>query len=298
VSEAGLVEAPSSGAVVVELPAETRVIKTRGSALLPSGRSVLVALLLLVGAAGAYLVARETSIFAVRAVAVSGAPPAVAEQVRQALGTEVGTSLLRVDLGRARSAVTSLPTVASVSFNRAFPHTLVVVVVPERAVAVIRQGGDSWLVSARGRIMASLARGARPRLPRIWVGRGPIFTAGSIVDDALRPAVFAVTPLSAVRFPAKVASVRTGGGELVLVLSSGIEVRLGDAHDVPLKLAVAANVLPLVDTSTKYVDVSVPERPVAGTILEPTAPAPSSSPTSPLTLKSQPEGKVPVSTGP
>lgn len=294
----GLVEAPSSGAAVVELQVDTRVVRTRGWSLLPSGRSVLAALLLLVGAGGAYLVARETSIFAVRTVAVSGAPPAVAGQVRQALDTELGTSLLRVDLGRARAAVTSLPTVAGVSFNRAFPHTLVVEVVPERAVAVIRQGGGSWLVSARGRVMSSLPRGALSRLPRIWVGSGQTFTVGSLVDGALLPAVLAVTPLSAVRFPAKVASVQTTGGELVLVLRSGIEVRLGDAHDVPLKLAVAANVLPVVATDTKYVDVSVPERPVAGTILDPAPLASSVPPTSHQTLKSQPESKIAVSTGP
>jgi cell division protein FtsQ len=268
---------------------------------LPSGRSVVGALLLLVGAVCAYVIARETSVFAVRTVAVSGAPPAVAAQVRDALQGEVGTSLLRVDLARARSAVTTLPTVAAVSFNRAFPHTLVVVVVPERPVAVIRQAGDSWLVSARGRIMATLVHGARPALPRIWTGRGPTFAVGAPVGDSLLPALAAVSPLRAIRFPARVAAVRTDGDELVLELRSGVEVRLGDAHDIPLKLAVAANVLPLADSSTRYVDVSVPERPVAGTTATaptPTAAAPPSPKTLQPTLKSQPEGKVATSTGP
>ena len=54
--------------------------------------------------------------------------------------------------------------------------------------------------------------------------------------------------------------------ELTLILRSGLEVRLGDATDVPLKLAVAAKVLPLVAADTRYVDVSVPERPVAGSV--------------------------------
>jgi cell division protein FtsQ len=270
--------------------------------LLPSARSILSALLLLVGAACAYVVARETSVFAVRTVAVTGAPPGVVAQVRRTLAGDVGDSLLGIDLGRARAAVTSLPTVASVSFDRAFPHTLVAVVVPERPVAVIRQGVNSWLVSAGGRVMASLPHGAMPALPRMWVGAGTTFTVGSSVGEAILPTLGAVTPLGAVRFPAKVASVSSSGGQLTLVLRSGIEVRLGDAHDVPLKLAVAANVLPLVDASTRYIDVSVPDRPVAGTLptAAPTQPHPITivPSTGGQTLKSQPEGKTAVSTGP
>jgi cell division protein FtsQ len=257
-----------------------------------------VAFSLLVVAGLAYLVARETSVFAVRTVSVSGAPPAVALQVQRALHDDVGTSLLRIDLARARSELTALPTVLSVSFDRAFPHTLRVVVVPERPVAVVRQGNASWLVSAHGRVMAGLSLGARRGLPRIWVGRDSSFTVGAAVDPALLPALQAVAPLSAMHFPARVAAVSTTSGGLTLTLRSGVEVRLGDVHDVPLKLAVAANVLPLIDSSTRYVDVSVPDRPVSGTAAEP-VPAPTAPvETTPQTLKSQVEVKPSTSRGP
>lgn len=302
--------ATRSGSAVAPFANEQTHVYSVRSRLLPSGRSILLALALLVGAGSAYVVARETSVFAVRTVSVSGAPPAVAAQVQRALQDELGTSLLRIDLAQARMTLTSLPTVLAVSFDRAFPHTLRVVVVPERPVAVVRQGASSWLVSAHGRVMAGLAHGARPALPRIWIGKGVSFTVGSPVDATLRPALEAVTPLAAMRFPARVTAVRTTNGELTLVLRSGVEVRLGDQRDVPLKLAVAANVLPLVDSSTRYVDVSVPDRPVSGTVLD-TAPAASTpagdasatrSAVSPgatgETLKSQVEVKTPVSTGP
>jgi cell division protein FtsQ len=264
---------------------------------------LLVALALLLGAGSAYVVARETSVFAVRTIDVSGAPPPVALQVRHALQDDLGTSLLRIDLARARTTLTSMPTVLDVSFDRAFPHTLRVVVVPERAVAVIRQGASSWLVSAHGRVIASLMHGARAALPRIWIGKGLSFTVGAQVDATLLPALQAVTPLAEMRFPARITAVRTTKGELTLELRSGVEVRLGDQHDVPLKLAVAANVLPLIDSSTRYVDVSVPDRPVSGTDLNPTVTTPTtptktSPQTSGQTLKSQVEGKTPVSSGP
>ncbi len=280
-------------------PTEQPHVYSARSRLLPSGRSILLASALLVGAAGAYVAARETSVFAVRTVSVSGAPPAVALQVQHALRDDLGTSLLRIDLDQARTTLTSLPAVLSVSFDRAFPHTLRVTVVPERPVAVVRQGSASWLVSARGRVMAGLARGARAGLPRIWIGKGVSFSVGAPVDTSLLPALQAVTPLTAMRFPARITSVQTTKGDLTLVLRSGVEVRLGDQHDVPLKLAVAANVLPLIDASTRYVDVSVPDRPVSGTVLDTSRTAPTTTGESTgQTLKSQVEVKTPVSSGP
>ncbi len=49
------------------------------------------------------------------------------------------------------------------------PHTLRVVVVPERAVAVVRQGADAYLVAESGRVIARVERRDRPALARIWV---------------------------------------------------------------------------------------------------------------------------------
>jgi hypothetical protein len=45
-------------------------------------------------------------------------------------------------------------------------------------------------------------------------------------------------------------------------------VRLGDGSDLPVKLEVARHVLPELDGSTRYLDLSVPERPVAGETLD------------------------------
>jgi hypothetical protein len=57
--------------------------------------------------------------------------------------------------------------------------------------------------------------------------------------------------------------------DLTFILRSGLELRLGDLREVPLKLAVASEVLPglLSRGGYAYLDVSVPERPVAGATL-------------------------------
>ncbi len=230
---------------------------------LPSGRSLLVGFALVAAVLLAVVLARETPLFAVRSIEVEGAGPGVERQVRRALDGRKGESLVGLDLSAAEREVAALPTVADVAFDRAYPHTLRITVVPERAVAVVRQGADSFVVSERGRVIAAAERGAKPDLARIWVGREVTLVAGETVGGALRTAVGAVTPLAGARFPSRVSSVTTFDG-LVLRLRSGLELRLGDMRNVDLKLAVAARVLPLLPAGSGYLDVSVPHRPVAG----------------------------------
>ena len=128
--------------------------------------------------------------------------------------------------------------------------------------AVLRRGSDAWLVAARGRVLAALEPGSLPPLPRIWLAAQTGVTVGLPVatGDAVRVAA----ALRDGRFPGHVLSVRDGGGgQLVLQLASGREVRLGDVSNLAVKLAVAAAILPRADGAL-YIDVSVPTRAVAG----------------------------------
>ena len=234
------------------------------SRLAPSGRSLLLCFALLVAAGGAYAAAHETSVFAVRSVDVRGARPTVATLVEQELSPALGQSLLAVDLERLRRRAEALPTVLAVSFDRAFPHSLRIVVTPERPVAVARQGAGSWLVSARGRVMGELERGARRGLPRLWLKRDVTLEVGALLSGGPASAVRAVAPLARKPLPGRVSLVRVTPDELTLVQRSGLEVRLGDASDLALKLAVARRILPALAGVGGYLDVSVPERPVAG----------------------------------
>jgi cell division protein FtsQ len=231
--------------------------------LVPSGRSLLIAFGVLGGVLLALVLARETSVFGVRKIEVTGANGIVERQVRRTLDDRAGESLFALDLDAARVEVTALPAVAAVAFDRAYPHTLRVTVVPERPVAVVRQGATAFVVSERGRVIAHVDRTARPTLARIWVAKDVRLDPGAFVDGDLRTAVGAVAPLAGIRFPSRVVSVATIGG-LTLRLRSGLELRLGDTGNVDLKLAVASRILSLLPPSSGYLDVSVPDRPVAG----------------------------------
>ncbi len=233
----------------------------------PSGRSVLVGLVILAASLGAYGLARGTSAFAVEAIAVHGAPKAVGAQVDEVLAHVEGRSLLALDLPALEAAVEDVPAVASVTFDRGFPHTLNVQVVPEHPVAVARQGGAAWLVAASGRVIAPLDRGEGQGLPRIWLKRNVVLAAGTSLTGAPRRAAAAVAPLAGAKLP-RVASVRSSELELTLVLRSGTEVRLGDGYERLLKLTIAREILPSLAGSAGYVDVSVPARPVASSTLD------------------------------
>jgi cell division protein FtsQ len=238
----------------------------------PSLRGVVLAGALVLLAAGLYLGARSTSVFAVRTIEVRGASPATARDVRAALASVEGQSLLALDGEDVIARVRRIPEVASAGYDRAFPNTLVLFVREERAAAVVRRGADGWLVAASGRVLRPVRRGARSALPRIWLPQRTDVTVGDELASATAAAAVAAVARVPAAFPARIRDVRVGPAELTLKLSNGFELRLGDGTDVPLKLAIAGRILPSLTADgiapVAYLDVSVVERPVAGGTLK------------------------------
>ena len=230
----------------------------------PSGRSVLVGVLLLLSGLGLYAAARSTSAFAIDRIAVRGTSPEVAVDVRKALAPALGESLLGLDLNELTRRAEQVPMVAAASFDRGFPHTLEITVVPEVPVAVLRQGSSSWLAAGGGRVVAELDKGEHPGLPRIWLRRVVDVRVGESLQGPQRLALLAVAPLVEAPLPSAVNAVVAGRAGVTLSLRSGVELRLGDASDLAVKLAVARQVLREHEDLRGYLDVSVPERPVAG----------------------------------
>jgi cell division septal protein FtsQ len=234
--------------------------------LLPSGRSLLVGFAIVLGAVGLYAVARVTPMFALNRIEVEGAPPEVAARVKAALEPLDGTSLLALNSEEVESRVGALTVVASASYDRQFPHTLLVVVRPEHPVALLRHGADAWVVAASGRVIAAAEPQASNPLPRVWITADGPRVGDSLRDQFGLRAVRALALARHAHLAGRVRTVRAADHELTFLLASGLELRLGDLRAVRLKLAVASRILPglLAQGGYAYLDVSVPARPVAG----------------------------------
>jgi hypothetical protein len=184
--------------------------------------------------------------------------------VRSALRPLEGKNLLALRGSDVQDRLAGVPEVRRATYDRAFPSTLRVVVVPEQPVAVIRQGASGWLLSARGRVLSALPRGSRRGLPRIWVPRSVDIAVGiTVASDQGARAAAALAIARRVGFRVRVRDVSFVDGSLVFALRSGLDLRLGGQEDLALKLAVAARILPLLGAAA-YLDVTEPARPVAG----------------------------------
>lgn len=255
------------GVAVVPFPPRRRLAVpelARVARLIPSARSLLVAGAL-AGAGGLlYLVARQTPLFAVRTIEITGVRGAAAAHVRSALEPLEGRSLLALHGSDVQDRLAAVPDVARATYDRDFPNTLRVVVAAERPVAVVRQGAAAWLVSGHGRVLRTLPHGARRGLPRIWLPRTVEIVVGeTLAPDEGRRAAAALAAARRIGFRGRVRDVSFDDGGLVLGLRSGVDLRLGEQKQLALKLAVAARILALAGDA-KYVDVSLPARPVAG----------------------------------
>jgi cell division protein FtsQ len=235
--------------------------------LIPSARSVAVGIALALLALCAYVGARSTSVFALQTLDVRGGTPELRAQVRAALAGELSTSLLRVSSGTVAEEVGAIPGVRSFTSDRAFPHTLRVVVKREIPVLVVRRvpGREAFLVGTSGRVIKQLPHPLLSHLPRLWVTKAVDVEVGAPLPPRLAAAATALAPLRGAGLPGGVSVVRVGKDELTLQLRGGVDVLLGDTGDLRLKLAIARRILRETGAAangTGYLDVSVPMRPV------------------------------------
>jgi cell division septal protein FtsQ len=252
----------------------TALVQTRsvrGNLALPWRRVSGIAVAAAAVLALLYFAARETPVFAVRAVEVTGGSEAVRNAVREAAQPVEGESLVALDGSSLVQDLEALPSVRSVSYDRAFPSTLRIFVRPELPVGVVRLGPDRWVISERGRIISRYLPGSMERYPRFRLPPRPNVVPGSFLTEPGAAVILGALAVVPKRFPARISMVNLESGRLTMELHASWgqpELRLGEAVDVDVKLAVAALVLRSLAAesagSVAYIDVSVPERTVVG----------------------------------
>ncbi len=196
-------------------------------------------------------------VLGVRTVQVDGVSILPADQVREVVGIDAGTPLLRVDVDAARARVARLPQVASVEVTRGWPHTVVVTVVERQPVAVVGSPGQRSLVDAEG-VLFDTITGAPP------AGVVPIDVADPGPGDPATMAVLAAVEALPAELRTRVASAAAATpDDITVTLADGTLVRWGGAEDSGRKGdALAAVTEQLADGDLEpaaTIDVSTPQ---------------------------------------
>lgn len=244
----------------------------------------MLTLLLVVLPAGLYVWGSRSSTFAIDDVVVTGTRRVAERKARDLLEARfVGRNLFAVREDDVEKALSSLLFAAGVRIDRDFPSTLRVEV-REHVPAIYALAGKRWyLVSRQGVVLGAVRH--ETRKPQVAVRKGPqdvvrrlpAVCAGvthlkrdtrvtdAEVDAALR--VLAVLPAG---LRSEVASVcRTTAG-VRLRLRGGATVDLGPVSRLSAKVTALDAVLSYYaaqEVAATYVDVSVPDRPVARPML-------------------------------
>ena len=186
-----------------------------------------------------------SSVFAVKAVKVTGVDEALQQQVISAAPVPMGEPIAKVDTAAIGSAVQgALPWIASVDVRRGYPNDIVIAVTPRVAVA---QSTDGQAIDADG--IAYLSPTALPKNLLTIEGSNP-----GALGTAVR--IYQQLPPEISR---KIVSLTAKSrDDVTFTLGSGAVVRWGNDQKADQKIAVLTALLP---RRARMYDVSAPELP-------------------------------------
>jgi cell division protein FtsQ len=239
-------------------------VRSRVSAIRPPRLPIVaLAIAVLFGCYAGYMWwVRDWGVFQVKHVTVTGLEgkeaPAIRRALRQA-GTRMTT--LHVKQDELERAVDSFAAVRSVTASADFPKTLRIKVNEyEPVAALVARDGRRAAISRAQTVLRSVT--AQTALPMVDVGTIP--TSGSLEDSVARRlvTVLAAAPTQLRRLIER--AYLTGHG-LRIALRKGPVLYFGNDKRVAAKWAAASRVLAdEASRGAKFIDVRLPERPVAG----------------------------------
>lgn len=218
---------------------------------------------------------RDSSLVAVHEVEVSGLTTKDAANVATALtaaGEEMTT--LHVDHAALEEVAAGFPAVESIVVDSDFPHGLKIQVTERPAAALVMVGDAPIPVAADGTVLT----GVRPPRGLPLLESEKPQENGRLTDPRTLRAL-AVVGTAPTGLPQRIAGVTEESTRgIVIELKEGPEILFGDAGRAEAKWVAATRLLADVDAQgASYIDVRLPERPVAGGLpvetIEPVAPA-------------------------
>jgi cell division protein FtsQ len=238
-------------------------------------RLVLAAVAALLLGAMYHFWLRDSALVAVNDVEVTGLTTKDGPRIQSMLESVAeDMTTLHVRTDELEEAVSVFPVVGSIQVEPDFPHGLRIEVTERPAAALVTVDGVPLPVAEDGTVL----KGLQPPegLPLLRMEKPA--TDGRVTDSETLRALL-VTGAAPAGFAQRIERVTEGPEQgIVLELEDGPEVIFGDADLVAEKWTAAVRVLADGDAAgATYIDVRLPERPVAGGLpvetIEPVAPA-------------------------
>lgn len=227
---------------------------------------IATATLVVVAAAGLWL--RDSSLVAVEHVRVTGANGSDGPAIRRALSAAAREmTTLHVREGSLRDAVASYPIVKDLRVSAHPLHGLSIAVIEHAPAAVLAVGDSRVAVAADGTILRKVRLDGLPLVPT----RG--LPGGQRLRDRQALGAVALAGFAPVGLRGLITRIRSGGRDgLRADMQGGLRIVFGSRMRLAAKWAAAARVLADPKAAgAAYLDVRVPERPVAGPFNEPPA---------------------------
>jgi cell division protein FtsQ len=204
---------------------------------------------------------RESSLFEVRKIEVTGVTANQAEVTAALQKASTQMTTLHVREEKLRAAVAGFPTVGSIKVEAKPLHELKIQVTERKPVALARAGSETTPISADGYLL----RGVRAPAGLITIELSQRPDGPQLAGPDLDQATLLGALPDQLRAGVEGSHIDPEAGGVVVDLRNGIELRMGDGSDAAAKWAAAASVLAEPNLgSPAYIDVSVPGRPVAG----------------------------------
>jgi len=242
-------------------------------------------------AGGGFLTVRDSSLFAVRDVRMTGATGPAAPRMAAALEAAARQmTTLHVDRDALRRSLSTFPQVRGLRVGAEGRNGLRVAVVEYRPVGAVSAGGQRVPVAGDGTLLRGLA--PSPDLATVPVEGGA--ASRRLTSPAGLEAV-AVLDAAPPALRARIGRVTGGARGLGVSLRQGPDVYFGSASRLAAKWAAAVGVLADPDArGARYLDVRVPERPAAGGLPPEPEPVlkPAETGTQPRELTTQDEGST------
>ncbi|HKP91286.1 MAG TPA: cell division protein FtsQ/DivIB [Thermoleophilaceae bacterium] len=235
-------------------------------------RLLVAALLAAVVGAGYLFWFRDSSFVRIERVSVTGLTGTDASGERAALVAAARRmTTLHVDQAALRRALGTTSAVEAIRVTTEFPHGLRIQVVEKAPVAVLAYGNERVAVGSGGVLLPDVEPIPRD-LPAIDVGALPSGMRLGAGRASRLVAAAAAAPRALLERVERLSEVPGRG--LVAYMTDGPDVILGSAAQLDAKWTAAAAILADETSSgAEYVDVRLPDRPVAGGLdLPPPAP--------------------------